>query len=63
MDTLDKEKMAYLVKNYPISDVLDLLQETIENQINDLVDLNIGHADIVKDMSVVAHHLSLFPRT
>lgn len=62
MNTPDKEKLAFLVKEYPIVDVLDSLQEVIENQINELVDMEKGHSGMVKEMSLVAHHLNIFPR-
>ena len=62
MDALDKEKIALLVKNYPIEDVLDALQEAVEKQVDELVDMNLGHSGMVKEMTLVAHHLSIFPR-
>lgn len=62
MDLLDKKQLASIVRNYPINDVLDALQEVIEEQIDELVDVNLGHSGMVKKMSLIAHHLSLFPR-
>lgn len=62
MDALDKEKIALLVRDYPVTEVLDALQEAIENQANELVDMNLGHSGMVKEMVLVAHHLSIFPR-
>ena len=62
MDKLDQETLALLVKDYPIHEVLDALQEAIENQVNELVDLGMSDSGMVKEMNRVAHHLSIFPR-
>lgn len=62
MNLKEKEQLALLVKEYPIHHVLDALQEAIENQINDLVDLNLGSSGMVKEMTRVVHHLSIYPR-
>jgi hypothetical protein len=63
MDILDNEKIYLLVKDYPIRDVLVALQTAINKRTNELVDLNDGHSDIAKELSVVAHHLSIFAGT
>lgn len=63
MDILDNQKIYLLVKDYPIGDVLTALQAAIDKRTNELVDLNDGHSDVVKELSVVAHHLSIFPGT
>lgn len=62
MNAQDKLALALIVKDYPITEVLDALQEAINNQIDDLVDLELGHSGMVKEMSLVAHHLEIFPR-
>jgi hypothetical protein len=62
MNALDKMQLSLIVKDYPIIEVLDALQEAIENQIDELVDLEPGHSDMTKEMSLVAHHLKIFPR-
>jgi hypothetical protein len=62
MNSQDKLALALIVKDYPIIEVLDALQEAIENQIDELVDLESGHSGMTKEMSLVAHHLGIFPR-
>jgi hypothetical protein len=62
MNALDKIQLSLIVKDYPIIEVLDALQEAINNQVDELVDLEMGHSDMVKEMSLVAHHLEIFPR-
>lgn len=62
MDELGKKLLADLVREYHIHDLLTALQETIESQVNDLVDMNVGHSGMAKEMSRVAHHLAIFPR-
>jgi len=62
MNAHDKLALALIVKDYPITEVLDTLQEVIEDQIDDLVDLELGHSDMIKEMSLVAFHLKIFPR-
>jgi hypothetical protein len=63
MDKLDKMLLKNMVRNYSIHDVLDVLQESIENRADELVDLNRGNSDsTAKEMSRVAYHLSIFTR-
>lgn len=62
MNAQDKLALALIVKDYPIIEVLDALQEAIENQIDELVDLESGHSGMTKEMSLVAFHLKIFPR-
>jgi hypothetical protein len=59
MNAEDKKALAEIIKNYPIRDVLDTLTEVINDQIDELVDLNAGESGMVKEMSIVAHHLEL----
>jgi len=63
MDILDNEKIYLMIKDYSINDVLSSLHQAIDRRINELVDLNDGHSDTTKELSVAAHHLSLFLRT
>ena len=62
MNANDKLALALIVKDYPIIEVLDALQEAIENQVDELVDQEMGHSDMTKEMSLVAFHLEIFPR-
>jgi hypothetical protein len=63
MDELDKQYLIGLVRDYPIYILLDNLQQAIENQIDELVDVNLGHSGMVKEMSLVAHHLAILSHT
>ena len=64
MNALDKKLLADMVRDYPIHDLLDVLRDTIEAQVDELVDVNEGHPpSITKEMSRVAYHLSIFARS
>lgn len=60
MNTEDRKTLRALVKNYPIHDLIHSLQEAIENQVDELVDINAGHAPMTKELTRVAWHLSIF---
>lgn len=62
MNAEDKKMLAILVSNYDIHDILDTMSEVIGNQIDKLVDMNYGHASMVKELNRVAHHLDIFAK-
>lgn len=64
MDEMDKKALAKLVHEYHIHDLLDALAETIENEVDTLVDEHEGHPyPITKEMIRVVHHLDIFARS
>lgn len=62
MNLIEKDQLRLLVKEYPIHHVLDALQEAIENHMDELVDADMSSSSAIRELSRVAHHLSIFPR-
>lgn len=63
MDILDNEKIYLMIKDYPVNDVIASLQAAINKRIDELVDMNAGHSDAAKELSLASHHLDLFLRS